>query len=280
MTKVIDGKKIAERVKDKVTKEIFALNGPRPNLAIVLVGERADSVMYVDMKEKEAKKVGVDTHLYKCEEDVSEKELLEMIECLNKDEIVDAILVQLPLPDGIDTDKIIQAIDPRKDVDFFHPDNLKTLLETCNHSHVMSPVHKTVLAMLDDIEYDLSDKHCCVLCNADVFGKSLVKVLECQKATATYIKPSDENWRDVTKTADVLITAVGKPHFVGRDAVMEDAVVIDVGTTKEGNKVVGDVDFDSVDDYISYISPVPGGVGPATIAMLFENCLELYKSRK
>lgn len=279
MTKIIEGKRIAEEIKDRVAKDIFALGGPRPNLAIILVGERPDSMMYVNMKEREARKVGIDTHLYRCEQNITQAELLSVIDCLNRDDLIDAILVQLPLPDSLNTDEIIEAIDPAKDVDFFHPENLKILLESCNHGHVMSPVYKTVLAMLEDINYDLQDKQCCILCNSNIFGEGLSKILECRGAQASFVKLNNPDWFEETKVADVLITAVGQPHLVGRDAVMEDAIVIDVGTTKEGDQVLGDVDFDSLDGYISYITPVPGGVGPMTIAMLFENCLELHRRR-
>lgn len=278
MTKIIDGKKLAEKAKDSVAKEIFKMKGERrPNLAIILVGEREDSKLYVKMKEAEAKKVGIDTHLYKFDDKVSEADLFATIEHLNNDELIDAILVQLPLPNGFDTDKIIAAIDPAKDVDFFHPENLKILQNTCNHQHVMSPVYKTVLKMIESIDYDLANVPACVLCNSDVFGKSLVKVLDCLGAKTEVLHLEDADWQDKLKKADFVVTAIGQPHFITKNHLKEDSVVIDVGTTKDGKKVKGDVDFESVDDYVSYISPVPGGVGPMTIAMLFENVLEMYK---
>lgn len=280
MTKIIDGKKLAEKVKGKVAKEIFKMESDnRPNLAILLVGNRSDSELYVNMKEAEAKKVGIDTHLYRCDESVGEKELLDTIEHLNNDDEIDAILVQLPLPNEIDTDKIISAINPVKDVDFFHPDNLKILHSTCSHHHVMSPVYKTVLAMIESIDYDITNKETCVLCNSDIFGESLVKVLECLGAKTVVSHMDDKDWKEKLKKAEFVITAIGKPHFIKKDHLKEGCVVIDVGTTMKGKKVLGDVDFDSVDDHVSYISPVPGGVGPMTIAMLFENVLEMYKNK-
>jgi methylenetetrahydrofolate dehydrogenase (NADP+) / methenyltetrahydrofolate cyclohydrolase len=280
MTKIIDGKKLAERIKDRVAKEIFKMKSDdRPNLAIVLVGDRSDSELYVQMKEREGKKVGVDTHLYKCEESISEKELLETIEHLNNDIEIDAILIQLPLPDSLNTNRVIAAINPEKDVDFFHPDNLKILQSTCNHNHAMSPVYKTILAMVESIDYDLSNTKTCVLCNSDVFGESLIKVLDCLGAKTTVAHIEDDDWQDKLKTAEFVITAIGKPHFIKKGHLKKDSVVIDVGTTKKGKKILGDVDFDDVDEHVSYISPVPGGVGPMTIAMLFENVLEMYKKK-
>lgn len=280
MSNTINGKKLAEKIKDKVVKEVYALGGDRPNLAIILVGDREDSRLYVDMKEREAAKCGIDTHMYRCDVDISEAELLATIDCLNKDDLIDAILVQLPLPKRFDTDKIIKAIDPKKDVDRFHPDNLKILLSSCNHEHVMPPVFGVVLEMLQDIKFDLTDKKVCILANSDIFGNSLAKVLECRGADTCVAKVGDDNWQEKTVEADVLITAVGKKHIVKADMIKKDAVVIDVGITKEGKKVFGDVDFDDVEKKVSYITPVPGGVGPMTIAMLFGNVLTLFKKRR
>lgn len=279
MTKIIDGKKLAEEVKDKVAKEIFEMKGERPNLAILLAGNRADSELYVKMKESEARKVGIDTHLYRCNAKVAEAELLATIEHLNQDDLIDAILVQLPLPDDINTDKVIAAIEPAKDVDFFHPENLKILQSTCNHKHVMSPVYKAVLKMIESIKYDLKDVSACVLCNSNVFGEGLVKVLDCLGANTIVTHLSELDWQEKLKQADFVVTAIGKAHYLKKEHLKKDSVIIDVGTTKIGKKVLGDVDFDSVYDYVSYISPVPGGVGPMTIAMLFENVLEMYKRR-
>jgi methylenetetrahydrofolate dehydrogenase (NADP+)/methenyltetrahydrofolate cyclohydrolase len=279
MSQIINGKKIAEEIKDKVAKEVFAMQGPMPNLAIVLVGERPDSKLYVSIKEREAKKVGIDTHLYACPEDISEEEIIEMIEHLNKDELIDSILVQLPLPEGFDTDKVIQAIDPAKDVDFFHPDNLEKTFSNCDTSEIASPVVKTVFRMLCSVDCNLEDKKVCVLCNSEVFGKSLVKSFQCAGADAEVMLSKDFD-AELSAQADVLVVALGKPNFIKKEMVKEDAIVIDVGTTDVEGKVVGDVDFSDVEKKVAYISPVPGGVGPMTVAYLFENCLEMYKKRK
>lgn len=279
MTKIIDGKKIAESIKDKVTQDIFKLNGKRPNLAIILIGTRKDSEIYVKMKEREAKKIGVDTHLYKCDENIKEEDLLEIIEHLNKDDLIDAILVQLPLPAGFDTDKIISAIDPEKDADCFHPENLKKLKEKGEQKSLLPPVHKTVLSMLQEIDFDISGKKICVLCNSDIFGKSLVEILNYSKTKTEVAHLNEPDWLEKLKFADLSIVAIGKPRFIKKKHLKKDSIVIDVGTNKEKNRISGDVDFCDVDDHVSYISPVPGGVGPVTIAMLFENVLEMYKKR-
>lgn len=277
MTKIIDGKILAKKIKDKIAKEIYALNGPRPNLAIILVGERSDSELYVSLKEKEAKKIGLDTHLYKCLGSISKQKLLDIIKCLNDDEIIDAILVQLPLPAGLDTDTIITALSPQKDVDGFQPDNLAALLKGCDFKGLMPPVFAVVLEMLKSIDYEIKNKLICIISNSGIFGKSLAHVLNCRGAKATAIKANDENLIEQTKNADVLITAVGQPKFIKKDMIKLGAVLIDVGITKQGDKVFGDVDFESVKNKAGYISPVPGGVGPMTIAMAFKNTLELYK---
>ena len=277
---LIDGKKIAEEVKDRVAKEIFDLKGPRPNLAIILIGERPDSKLYVELKEREARKVGVDTHLYKCPENIPEQDVLDMIRLLNEDELIDGILVQLPLPQGFDTDGIILAINPDKDVDCFHPENLKKLFKTCDHYDVMSPVFKSVDRMLCSIDCNLKNKTVCILANSDIFGKSLAKTLECKGAQVEVIRADDKDLTSKTSKADVLITAIGRPKFIKKEMVKKDAVVIDIGTTKENKKVLGDVDFDDVEQKTSHITPVPGGVGPMTIAYLFENCLAAYKKKR
>ena len=279
MAKIIDGKILAEKIKDKIAKEIYDLKRPRPNLAIILIGQRPDSELYVRLKEAEAKKVGIDTHLYKCAENTSEREILEMVRCLNEDNSVDAILVQLPMPAGIDADTIMLALDPIKDVDGFHPDNLAELLRSCNFKGLMPPVFAVVLEILKSIDYEIKDKKVCVVSNSDIFGKSLAHILTCQGAKAEAIKADDENLTERTRQTDVLISAVGKPEFIKKDMIKPDAVVIDIGIAKQGDKFVGDVDFEDVKEKAGYITPVPGGVGPLTIAMAFKNTLEIYKRR-
>ena len=286
MGKIIDGQALAEKIKDNIVKEILELNNKkpdcphRPNLAIILVGDREDSRLYVSLKEREAKKVVIDTHIYRCPEKTKEKEILEIIECLNKDELIDGILIQLPLPKGFNTDKIIKAINPAKDVDCFHPENLKVTMESCQSNHILSPVFAAILEMLESINCQLKEKKICIIANSDIFGKNLAKVLECHGAKIKITKAADNNLADETTRADILITAVGKPKFIKKEMVKEEAIIIDIGITKEDKKICGDVDLAEVKDKAGYITPVPGGVGPLTIAMLFKNTLELYKRRR
>ena len=289
MGEIIDGRTIAKKLRKKILEELGELKGRRPSLAIILVGDRDDSKLYVSLKEKEAGKIGIDTHVYKCEATTNKAQVFEMIEHLNGDEEIDAILVQLPLPKELNTNKIIQAIDPSKDVDRFHPKNLEMLLATCSHDHpflprrqevsvMLPPVHGTVLAMMRSIDYDLKNKQICIVANSEIFGRSMAKVLECKGARTTVVGPDDENLTKKTCCADVLITAVGRPKFIDEKMVKEGAVVIDVGITRAGKRVRGDVDFEKVKDKVSYITPVPGGVGPATVFMLLLNTVRLAKA--
>jgi methylenetetrahydrofolate dehydrogenase (NADP+)/methenyltetrahydrofolate cyclohydrolase len=281
---LIDGKKIAAKIKDEVAAAIYKLNGPRPNLAIILANDREDSKLYVSLKEKESAKVGIDTHLYRLEDVASENELLGVIDFLNLDETIDGVLVQLPLPDIFNTDKIIAAIDPTKDVDGFHP----------NHpDYIISPVFASVLRILEEINCPLIGKKVCILFNSDVFGGSLKKILEAQGAIVSLCPVGSldklneiesqakyEAIKPLSLEADILITALGLPHFVKKDLLKPGVIVIDIGITKVGPKVLGDVDLEDVKEVVSYITPVPGGVGPMTIALLFQNVWEIYKQKK
>jgi len=273
--KLIDGRKIAETIKDKIAQEVFAMvkdGASRPSLAIILVGSRPDSLLYVSLKEKEAKLIGIDTHRYEFSEDTSENELIETINFLNNDETVDAILVQLPLPSQIETEKIMSQLNPLKDADGFHPSH---------PMYVESPVIAAVGAMLDDIAIKPNNLSACALYNSDIFGSALVNFLtnygfrEVSGVTSSEIR---NNW-PILKEADVLVSAIGFPLFVNEEMIKHGSVIIDIGTNKLDNKVVGDVNFESVKDKVSYISPVPGGVGPLTIAFLFKNVLEIYKNK-
>lgn len=260
---IIDGKKIAERIKDKITQDIFKLNGPRPNLAIILVGEREDSQLYVSLKQREGKRVGVDTHLYQLASDVSEKELLDIINFLNNDQLIDGVLVQLPLPKKFATDKIINAIDPKKDVDGFHP---------AGPDYLLSPVLASILACLEEIKFDPQGKTACILYNSEVFGLSVKKLLEAQGLKV--------NLKSNSVQADLIITALGEPHKIKKDMIKEGAVIIDIGISKVEDKVLGDIDFEDAKDKAGFITPVPGGIGPMTVAYLFKNVWEIYKRRE
>lgn len=274
--KLIDGRFLAEKVKDEITIEIFKSlqnGGARPSLAIVLVGERPDSKIYVSLKEKEASKLGVDTHRYELAENASEEELLATINFLNNDKSVDAILVQLPLPEQINVDKVMAVLDPKKDADGFlnnHP------------NYVISPVLAAVKLMLDDTKIEPKKLNAGALYNSEVFGTAIIELLKdygFNKVVGITGRDGDMI-KKLSSSVDVLITAIGVPLFIKDNMVKDNAVIIDIGITKVGEKVYGDVDFDSVKDKVSYITPVPGGVGPLTIACLFKNVLSIYKNKK
>lgn len=261
MIKLIDGKKIAEKVKDDIAKEIFNFKKSRPNLAIVLVGEREDSKLYVSLKEKEGFKVGIDTHVYLLEKNIAEKDLLKVIDFLNKDSVIDGILVQLPLPEKLDTNKIIKAIDPLKDVDGFHPDH---------PDYILSPVLAAVKAALENTKINFKKKSACLLYNSEVFGQGL-------KDTLISLGISDFLTAQQSALADVLVTALGKPETIKAKDIKEGAVIIDISTVKVDGKVRGDVDFASVENKAAFMTPVPGGIGPMTIAFLLKNVLNIFK---
>ncbi|MDA3840290.1 MAG: bifunctional 5,10-methylenetetrahydrofolate dehydrogenase/5,10-methenyltetrahydrofolate cyclohydrolase [Patescibacteria group bacterium] len=276
MSQLIDGKKIADKIKDRITQEVFKI-GKRPNLAIILIKGRSDSELYVNLKEREAKKVGIDTHLYKMPSGTKEEELIDTINFLNNDKMIDGILVQLPLPKHIDTDKIINTILPEKDVDGFHSENL-ALLKKGEATH-MPPVYGAVLEMLGDINCDLENKKVCILSNSKIFGDNLANLLNTEGAQCESIKVDNKKLVETSSSSDILISAIGKPHFIKKNLIKKDAIIIDIGITKEGKAVKGDVDFEDVEDHCAYITPVPGGVGPLTIAMTFQNTLNSFKRK-
>jgi methylenetetrahydrofolate dehydrogenase (NADP+)/methenyltetrahydrofolate cyclohydrolase len=274
--KKIDGQKLANKIKDQVAKEIYDMKGPRPNLAIILATDREDSKLYVSLKEKEGYKVGIDTHVYVMTDNCQEEEILKTITFLNNDPIIDGILVQLPLSLGINTDKVISAISPEKDVDGFRQDHPE---------YVVPPVVASVLCILENIKYDISDKEVGILYNSEIFGNSLAEPLKKLGAhinmlsVGQYTPEKYEDIKSIGQKSDVLITALGQPQIIKGDAVKKDALVIDIGISKVDGKVVGDVDFKAVKNIVSYITPVPGGIGPMTIAFLFKNTLEIFKRR-
>ena len=263
MLKIIDGKKIAESVKDEIAKEIFDYKTTRPNLAIILVGDREDSKLYVSLKEKESIKVGIDAHVYRLAETASEEEVLEVIDFLNKDKVIDGILVQLPLPKNLDTNKIIKALDPTKDVDGFHPKH---------PSYILSPVLSAVKASLENTEKNFKENSACLLYNSDIFGKGLRELLE-SFGVSKFLEQKD------LKEADIIITALGKPETIKGEDIKKGAVIVDISTVNVDGKIKGDVDFESVKDKASFITPVPGGIGPMTIALLLKNVLEIFKKK-
>lgn len=265
---LIDGKILAEKIKDKIALEIQAFNGNRPGLAIILVGEREDSKLYVSLKEKQAGTVGIDAHIYKIEEDIQQNDLLKTIQFLNTDPEVDAILVQLPLPKHLDTDLIVNSIAPDKDIDGFTKENMRRLVSEKGETGFMPPVYAVILSMLSSINCDLNNKSIYLAVNSDIFEDNLIEILKRQGAKII----------DDMRKADIVITAQGKAKIINSSMVKDGVVIIDIGISHdEEGKICGDVDALSMKEKEGYMSPVPGGVGPMTIAMAFWNTLLAYK---
>lgn len=275
---LIDGKKIAERIKDEIVREIVKL-GARPNLAIVLVGEREDSKLYVRLKEKQAKEVGIDTHLYQCDADIAEAELISMIDFLNADEMIDGILVQLPLPEGLNADKVIERILPEKDVDGFHPYNLNQFLTSCDNPNV-PPLVGVIMEIIKEIKFGIKGKSAVAIVNSELFGQAIKHALECGGAVCSVLHQDDAELAVKSSKADLLICAVGHAGLITKEFVKSEAVIIDIGINSLPNGgVAGDVDAESVKEVAGFLTPVPGGVGPITIAMAFKNTLRLFKEK-
>lgn len=283
MGKIIYGNEVAKTVKDDLKKDLDRLKkeGKRlPKLVVVLVGNNVASVSYVTGKEKACKEIGMENELLRFEENIREEKLLEVVENLNKDDGVDGILVQLPLPKHIDESKVLQAIDPEKDVDGFHPVNVGKLL--LQEDGFLSCTPKGILRLLESIGLsDLSGKKAVVIGRSNIVGKPVAQLLLNKHATVTICHSRTEHIEEITSQADILIVSVGSPRLVKANWIKEGAIVIDVGINRdEHNKLCGDVDFQEVEPKTSYITPVPKGVGPMTIAMLLENTWESYYKRE
>lgn len=274
MTVVIDGKSLSERIINNLKDTNIS-----PTLAVILVGNNPASEIYVRNKEKSCEKAGIVSKLFKYDEDIQEKELLEKICQLNNDDTIDAILVQLPLPDHIDENKITKAILPEKDVDGFTPVNIGLLASGLKpYAYPCTP--KGIMTILKEYNINPDGKHAVVVGRSNIVGKPLSIMLLNANATVTTCHSHTKNLKDITKTADILVAAVGKPKFITAEMVKEGAVVIDVGISRIDGKLCGDVDFENVSGKTSFITPVPKGVGPMTIASLMENTVELYKNRQ
>ncbi len=285
--KIIDGFEIAQKVRAEVAKEVENLkkSGIEPCLAVVLVGENPASVSYVTAKEKALKEAGmVDKAIYLAE-NTTEQELLPIINDLNNDKKVHGILVQLPLPKHIDEQKVIEAIDPKKDVDGFHPVSAGNLL--IGRDGFLPCTPNGVLRLLKEMNIETNGKHVVIVGRSNIVGKPLALLMARREinATVTICHTGTKDLKSITRQADILVAAVGSPQMISSDMIKKDAVVIDVGvnripddTKKSGFRLVGDVDFDEAMEVASFITPVPRGVGPMTIAMLMQNTLEAAKN--
>ena len=277
---IIDGKKEAAALREEIKKEIISIKSKTnkvPGLTVILIGDFAPSLIYVRNKEKNSKEVGINSNVIKYSNDVKEEEVLKKIKELNKDKNVSGILVQLPLPDQIDKKKIINSIDPSKDVDGFNPINVGNLASGYDAIVPCTPLG--CLLLLKKIEKNLSGKHAVIIGRSNLNGKPMAQLLLKENCTVTVAHSKTKNLKEECSKADILIAAVGVANLVKKDWVKDGSIVIDVGINKQGDKIVGDVSFEEVKDKVKAISPVPGGVGPMTIACLLKNTLECFKAR-
>ena len=277
---IIDGKKEAEVLREEIKKEIISIKNKTnksPSLTVILVGDFAPSQIYVKNKEKISKEVGINSNVIKYPKDVSEEEILKKIKELNNDKNVSGILVQLPLPDQISKEKVINLIDPLKDVDGFSPINAGNLASGYNAIVPCTPLG--CLLLLKKVEKNLSGKHAVIIGRSNLNGKPLAQLLLKENCTVTITHSKTKNLKEECLKADILIAAVGVANLVKKDWVKSGSVIIDVGINKQGDKIVGDVNFEEVKDKVKAITPVPGGVGPMTIACLLKNTLECFKAR-
>ena len=278
MAYLIDGKAISQQIKDELRDEVAALKekGILPCLAVIQVGKDPASSVYVNNKKKACAYIGIESLSYEVEESISEESLLNLINELNVNDKVNGILVQLPLPKHIDENKVIQAIHPSKDVDGFHPETVGNMCIGTKGFLPCTPAG--VIQLLKRSNIEIEGKECVVVGRSNIVGKPMAMLLLRENGTVTITHSRTKDLKEVCKRADILIAALGKPKFITSEYIKEGAVVIDVGIHRnENNKLCGDVDFEDVVEKVSAITPVPGGVGPMTIAMLMNNCVETVR---
>lgn len=286
--KIINGKLIADKIKDQIAAEVFQLCSNaatrRPSLAIILVGARPDSELYVSLKQKAAAGVGIDTSLYKITEQADEAEILSCLNFLNTDPEIDGILIQLPLPGHLDTDKIVNTISPNKDVDGFTATSLKKIIDWIpsqdrNDKVIISPVFQAILACLKDAQCDLKNKIVAIIGKSGIFTQNLDLLLEKLGTRPLLITPEDID-NGQSATADIIISAVGQAELIKAEHIKENAILIDIGIAKnDENKTCGDIDAEDVESKAAWLTPVPGGIGPLTIAFALKNTLIFFKSK-
>lgn len=280
MYKIIDGKQIASSIKEELKQEVTTMkaNGINSCLAVIKVGEDKASAVYVNNKKKACEYIGIESRSYELSNNTSEVELNNLIDELNQDDTVHGILVQLPLPKHINEIDILNCIIPEKDVDGFHPMNVGKLC--IGEKELVSCTPAGIIELLKRSDIQIAGKECVVIGRSNIVGKPMALLLLEENGTVTITHSRTANLSEVTKRADILIVAIGKPKFITEEYVKDGAVVIDVGIHRdETNHLCGDVDFDSVKDKVAAITPVPGGVGPMTIVMLMQNCVNAVKSR-
>ena len=269
---IIDGKKEAALLREEIKKEIFEIkksNNRSPCLSVILIGDSAPSQIYVKNKEKNSKEVGITSEVIKYPKEVKESEILEKIEELNNNDNISGILVQLPLPAHISKEKIINAIKPSKDVDGFHPINVGNL--SAGYKAIVPCTPLGCLLLIKKVEKNLIGKHAVIIGRSNLNGKPMAQLLLKEDCTVSIVHSKTKDLKAECQKADILVAAVGVANLVKGDWVKKDSIIIDVGINKVADKIVGDVDFDQVKDKVKAITPVPGGVGPMTIACLLKN---------
>lgn len=281
MPQIINGKEISQQIKDELKVEVarLAKKGRRACLAVIQVGNDPASSVYVNNKKKACAYIGIESKSYELSKETSEEELISLVEKLNDDSQVNGILVQLPLPVHIDEDRIIRTISPDKDVDGFHPVSVGRLW--IGEKGFLSCTPAGIIQLLKRSGITIEGKECVVIGRSNIVGKPMAALLLRENGTVTVAHSRTKDLKDITKRADILIVAVGKKKYITREYVREGAVVVDVGMHRDENgKLCGDVDYDDVAPVTSAITPVPGGVGPMTIAMLMDNCVETMRIRE
>ncbi|MCX7746800.1 MAG: bifunctional methylenetetrahydrofolate dehydrogenase/methenyltetrahydrofolate cyclohydrolase FolD [Clostridia bacterium] len=276
--KILSGKDLSAKVKEQLKQEVGSMreNGIIPGLAVIIVGDDPASRIYVNNKKKACREIGIESYEYALSEETSEAELLELVEKLNQDNKVSGILVQLPLPRHINEEKVILAICPEKDVDAFHPVNVGKIM--IGKPDFLPCTPAGVMELIEESGVDVAGKECVVVGRSNIVGKPQSMLLLAKHGTVTICHSKTKNLDEVCRRADILVVAVGKPELVKGSSIKPGAVVLDVGMNRlENKKVVGDVEFSSAKEVASYITPVPGGVGPMTIAMLMKNTVKAAK---
>ena len=280
MAQIIDGKELAKNIRSKLKDEVIELKNAdiNPKLAVIMVGDDKASKVYVKNKSKACEDVGIEYEEYILPANTKMEELMELIEKLNNDETVHGILVQSPLPKGLDANEAFRTISPKKDVDGFNPINVGKL--SLNQDCFVSCTPYGILKMLEAYNIQIEGAHAVIIGRSNIVGKPLAQCLLNKNATVTICHSRTKNLKELTKQADILIAAIGKAKFVTEDMVKEGATVIDVGINRmDDGKLLGDTDFENIKDKVSYITPVPGGVGPMTIAMLMHNVVKAAKQQ-
>ena len=277
---ILDGKKESALLREEIKKEILEIKirtNKSPGLSVILIGDFVPSQIYVKNKEKNSKEVGITSEVIKYSKEVKESEILEKIEELNNNDNVSGILVQLPLPAHISKEKIINTIKPSKDVDGFHPINVGNL--SLGYKSIIPCTPLGCLLLIKNVEKNLTGKHAVIIGRSNLNGKPMAQLLLNENCTVSIVHSKTKDLKSECQKADILVAAVGVANLVKGDWVKKDSIIIDVGINKVADKIVGDVDFEQVKDKVKAITPVPGGVGPMTIACLLKNTLECFKDR-